>query len=101
VNDSCSSHWKEKPRHKKVKFYVSDFSQSGIERVQALADISYSALCCHNNETCAPIANPPNSAQLEGILVTAVCVSVCLSLAAFSHYCTDPDITGRMVGGAV
>jgi len=22
-------------------------------------------LCCHNNETRAPIANPPNSAQLE------------------------------------
>jgi len=34
----------------------------GIE--QALADISRSALCC--NETRAPIANPPNSAQLEG-----------------------------------
>ena len=37
----------------------------GIERVQALADISRSALCCHNNETSAPIANPPNYAQLE------------------------------------
>ena len=23
-------------------------------------------LCCHGNETRAPIANPPNSAQLEG-----------------------------------
>jgi len=23
-------------------------------------------LCCHSNETRAPIANPPNSAQLEG-----------------------------------
>jgi len=23
-------------------------------------------LCCHSNETSAPIANPPNSAQLEG-----------------------------------
>ena len=40
----------------------------GIERVQALADISRSALCCHSNETRAPIANPPNSAQLESIL---------------------------------
>jgi len=38
----------------------------GIERVQALADISHSALCCHSNETCSPIANPPNSAQLVG-----------------------------------
>jgi len=37
----------------------------GIERVQALADISRSALCCHSDETRAPIANPPNSAQLE------------------------------------
>jgi len=38
----------------------------GIERVQALADISRSALCYHSNETQAPIANSPNSAQLEG-----------------------------------
>jgi len=29
------------------------------------------------------------------MLVTPVCVSVCLSLAAFPHYCTDPDITWR------
>jgi len=36
-----------------------------VKRVQALADISCSALCCHSNETRAPIANPPNSAQLE------------------------------------
>jgi len=42
--------------------------QPAIEQVQALADISLSALCCHNNETCALIANPPNSAQLEGTL---------------------------------
>jgi len=33
-----------------------------IQRVQALADISR----CHSNATRAPIANPPNSAQLEG-----------------------------------
>jgi len=39
-----------------------------IERVQALADISRSALCCHSNETRAPIANPPNMAQLWGTL---------------------------------
>ena len=24
------------------------------------------ALCCHSNKTCAPIANPPNCAQLQG-----------------------------------
>ena len=38
----------------------------GIEPVQALAEISRSALCCHSNETRAPIANSPSSAQLEG-----------------------------------
>ena len=40
--------------------------KSGTEWVQALADVSRSALCCHSNETRAPIANPPNSAQLGG-----------------------------------
>ena len=45
----------------------SQSNQPAIQRVQALADISHSALlCCHCNETRAPIANPPNSAQLEG-----------------------------------
>ena len=34
--------------------------------MQALADISCLVLSCHSNETRAPIANPPNSAQLEG-----------------------------------
>jgi len=38
----------------------------GIERVQALTDISHLALCCHSNEAHAPMANVPNSAQLEG-----------------------------------
>ena len=46
----------------------SDMSQTiynqAYERVQALADISRSPLCCHISETRAPIANPPNSAQL-------------------------------------
>jgi len=41
-------------------------STSGIERAQALADISRSALLSYSNETLAAIANPPNSAQLEG-----------------------------------
>jgi len=35
------------------------------QRVQTLADISRSALCCHGNETRAPIVNPPNNAQLR------------------------------------
>jgi len=38
-------------------------NETGIERVQALADISLSALCCHSNETRSPIANPGNSAH--------------------------------------
>jgi len=38
----------------------------GTDRVQPLADISRSAICCHSNEIRAPIANPPNSAQLRG-----------------------------------
>jgi len=32
-------------------------------------------------------------AETKCILVTALCVSVCLSLAAFPHYCTDSNIT--------
>ena len=36
-----------------------------IERVQALANISRLVLCCHSNETHAPIANPPNTAQQQ------------------------------------
>jgi len=38
-----------------------------MERAQALADISRSVLCSHSNEIRAPIANPPNSEQLECI----------------------------------
>jgi len=41
-------------------------TKPGTEWVQALADISRSALCCYSKETRAPIANPPNSAQLQG-----------------------------------
>ena len=40
-----------------------------MERVQALADISRSMLCCHSNDETRPlitITNPPTSAQLEG-----------------------------------
>jgi len=31
----------------------------------------------------------------------SVCLSVCLSFAAFPHYCTDPDVTWGMVGRAL
>ena len=34
------------------------------------------------------------------IVVTRVCVSVCLSAAARLHYCTDPDVTWGLVGDA-
>jgi len=30
-----------------------------------------------------------------------LCLSVCRSLAAFPHYCTDLDVTWGMVGGAL
>ena len=36
-----------------------------MELVQALAGISRSELCCPSNETRAPIAYTPNSAQLR------------------------------------
>jgi len=45
---------------------MASLSKPDIERVQALADISRSALCCRSNETRAPSANPHNSAQLDG-----------------------------------
>jgi len=47
-------------------YHALTTNQPRAERVQALADISHSALCCHSHETQAPIANVPNSAQLEG-----------------------------------
>jgi len=50
----------------KISFAQHLLEKPGIERVQALADISRLALCCHSNKTHAPTANLPNSAQLEG-----------------------------------
>ena len=37
-------------------------------------------------------------AEAKCVVVTAVCLYVCLSLPAFSHHCTDPDVTWGMVG---
>jgi len=34
----------------------------------------------------------------RNVLVTHVCVSVCVSHTTFPHYCTDPDVTSGMVG---
>jgi len=46
------------------------WNQAYSEYIQALADISRSALYRQSNETRAPTANPPNSAQLEGTPIT-------------------------------
>jgi len=46
--------------------HAHHWPQPGIQQVQALAGILRSVLCCHINETHAPIANPPNTTQLEG-----------------------------------
>jgi len=40
-------------------------------------------------------------AKAKCILAMAVCVSVCLSLAAFPHYCTDPDVSWGNGRGAI
>jgi len=50
--------------HLTSQIFLYQCSKPGIEREQAFADISLSALCCHSNETRAPIADLPNSAQL-------------------------------------
>jgi len=48
--------------------YLDHLLKPGMQHVQALTDISHSALCCHSNETRAPIANPRKSAQLDSTL---------------------------------
>jgi len=52
--------------HDNQKQAAQKQKQPGIERGQAVADISRSALCCHNNDTHAAIEIPPNNAQLGG-----------------------------------
>jgi len=47
-----------------IQYHNDTAYKPGIQRVQAFADISCSAICCHSNKTRAPIANLPNSAQL-------------------------------------
>jgi len=46
--------------------FEQQHGKPGIQQVQALADISRSALCCHNNETHALLASAPNTAQFGG-----------------------------------
>jgi len=64
--------------HRANRFTSGRPIKPGTQRVQALADISRSALCCHSNETHAPIANPPNRAQLESTLYTAPPTYICV-----------------------
>jgi len=49
-----------------ILWQITQRAEPDIQRVQAPADISRSALRCHSNETHAPTENPPNSTQLEG-----------------------------------
>jgi len=64
------------------------FQSELLARVIALA--SFFCLCCCFwfllDFAC-------DIAEAKCILVTAVCVPVCLSLAAFPHYCMGPDVT--------
>jgi len=64
-------------------------TKPGIERVQAITDILHWTLCCHSNETRAPIANPPNSEQLGAPLlflqVTSGSVHQCGHAATDRH----------------
>ena len=77
----------------------SSLKEPDMERVEALADISRSALCCHSNETRAPIANLPNSAQLESIAYHSskshlgACSSVGMRRGTGRH--TDRHTDGR------
>jgi len=67
LTDQTSSNFRRQETNGQVATAVLVVTAwTGIERIQALADISHSVLCCHSNETRAPIANPPNSAQLGG-----------------------------------
>jgi len=92
-------------RKKKQKKYTKHTrptqtqTKAGIDRVQALANISRSALCYHSIDTRAPIANSPNSAQLEGTpyhfpyLHPGPCSSVGIRRGTDRH--TDTHTAGR------
>jgi len=88
--------------HKKYNAKPTKISEPGIEWVQALADILHSALCCHSNETCAPIANPPNNAQPGGTtyhspkLHPGLCSSVGMRQGTDRHTVGNDDYTFRL-----
>jgi len=55
-------------QHDRQRHVTVDWTRLGIQRVQACTRWHFAfALRCHSNATRAPIANPPNSAQLGGI----------------------------------
>ena len=62
-------------RSRRVSFVAGEgvFTGVRVRRVVGLADYRWALPCisivlrCHSNATRAPIANPPNSAQLGGI----------------------------------
>jgi len=60
-------------------------------------------LCCHSNETCTPIADPPNSAQLEGTpyhsanLRPGPCSSVGMRRWTDRHRHTQTRVTNRPI----
>jgi len=60
------------------------------QRARTLRKLGF-ALCCHSNATGAPIANPPNSAQLGGSLYHAPKLhpGPCSSMLAYGRGQTD------------
>jgi len=70
---------------------LATVSKPGIQRVQALADISRSRyIVIATKLSCAPIANPSNSAQLVGTpTVPASNTQVCAVVWACSNGQTD------------
>ena len=77
-------------------YIAANLFEPGIERVQVLADISRSVLCCQQRNR-TPIANPPNNAQLEGTLyhsprVTSRSVSVRMRRGTDRHTDTQTGL---------
>ena len=59
--------------------------------MQALDDISRSALCCHSNATCEPIANPPNSAEPPTVPPSYTRVRAVVWACGYGQTDTDTD----------
>jgi len=64
-----------------------------LEQALALANISCSALCCHSNETRAPIANPLNRAQLERTIYHSPSSIQVRGVVGQTHRQTDTQTT--------